>query len=1463
AVPAAATVTATDNCDPGPVVTFSETETAGACAQEKTITRKWVATDACGNADSCLQVITVEDNTPPEITCPDAVSVQCITDVPVPNISLVTATDNCDPGPVVVFVSDVSDNESCPETITRTYMATDACGNWATCTQTITVDDTTPPSITCPDAISVQCPTDVPAPNIGLVTTADNCDPSPVVTHVSDVSDNESCPETITRTYMATDACGNWATCTQTITVDDTTPPSITCPGPVTVECFADVPSPDVGSCSATDNCAPSPVITWVSDNQSGPTQPITIIRTYRATDACGNIDECTQTITVNDVTDPVLTGCPADVTISCEDPIPSPANVTATDNCDGSLSVTMNEVETPGGCPQEKTITRTWTAVDGVGNSASCMQVITIIDNAAPTLVGCPTDVTVECDAVPAAATVTATDNCDPGPVVTFSETETAGACAQEKTITRKWVATDACGNADSCLQVITVEDNTPPVLVGCPANETISCNDPLPSPPSVTATDNCDPSPVVAFSETETPGTCPQEKTITRKWVATDACSNSSECTQIITIVDNTDPVCSVPDDATITLCAPEQICLPVGCTDNCDSYPTMSVVSGPGQISDGQWCYTPSTGTESFTVTVRCEDACGNFCEDAFNVTLVVNSPPVATCPGNISMVLCDLEPVCIPGFECSDVDGNLASCDVNVGTLQGNEVCFTPVEGVNTIELTAEDDCGLTDVCQTTITVTVNDPPICGPIDDINLIACEPQQICADITVSDPDGNFDYCHVIAGPGDISDGQWCYTTGTQDESFNVTIECVDLCGATCQQTFSVSVDVNQPPVVTCPDDAEIPYGQTFTAQATVNDPDEGQVVTFSLGTGSIGTINPNTGYYEVFAAFEDVCDGDVMVIATDECAVADTCSFHICVYNEPPVIDCPNDTVILWGEDLTGTVTAYDPDASPGGLLFSLVDFDGPGNFVVHPNGSFQWNTDPTGEYTGTFTACIAVKDAAPVCDPCSPANADTCCFEINVRAYQLTISKVHGAIQGRDTTVTIWTVISDEIGGFNLLLAYDATALNPTSIQEGQFIKDCGWEYFTYRFGADGNCGSACPSGLLRIVAIAETNNGDNHPSCFGPPDTDEYELVKIKFLVTNDRTFECQYVPIRFIWFECGDNSFSDVTGDTLMISRNIYEYSWDAEYAEWINIADYNDPYAYPTYRGAQDADCFVGNEEKVPFRWIDFRNGGVDIACADSIDARGDINLNEIPYEVADAVLFANYFVYGLSVFTINPDGQIAATDVNADGLTLSVADLVYTIRVVVGDALPYPKVNPVKVNFFNDGGVLSVDDRMGAAYVVVSGRAEPALLVDNMDMKFDYDGQNTRILVYRVERDAAFEGPFLRVEGTVLTVEMALYDGTPVTTKPVPTDYALYQNYPNPFNPTTTFSFNLPAACDYALTIFNVAGQKLAEYTGHGEAGVTTIEWDAGSDQASGVYFYRLTAGNFSATRKMILLK
>jgi hypothetical protein len=89
------------------------------------------------------------------------------------------------------------------------------------------------------------------------------------------------------------------------------------------------------------------------------------------------------------------------------------------------------------------------------------------------------------------------------------------------------------------------------------------------------------------------------------------------------------------------------------------------------------------------------------------------------------------------------------------------------------------------------------------------------------------------------------------------------------------------------------------------------------------------------------------------------------------------------------------------------------------------------------------------------------------------------------------------------------------------------------------------------------------------------------------------------------------------------------------------------------------------------------------------------------------------------------------------------------------------------------------------------------------------------------------------------------------------------LPYDFGLGQNYPNPFNPTTTISYSLAKRSDVTIEVFNLVGQKVTTvHEGSLEAGMHEFTWD-GSSSASGVYFYRLTAGDYVETRKMILLK
>jgi hypothetical protein len=300
----------------------------------------------------------------------------------------------------------------------------------------------------------------------------------------------------------------------------------------------------------------------------------------------------------------PVLTGCPADLTLECDQAVPDPATPTATDECDDTPIVTLSETESLDECDLG-TITRTWTASDDCGNESSCSQVITIVDTTPPVLSGVPADATVECDAIPDPANVTATDNCST-PTVTLVETPSLDECG-EGTITRTWTAEDCFGNTTSGTQVLTVEDSTPPVIT-CPADTTLEC--PADTSPantgSATGTDNCG-EVTISSSDVSTAG-CGNTVVIVRTWTAEDCAGNTSSCDQTITVEDNTAPVITCPADVTVECPDPTDPGATGSATasDLCDAsvIPTHSDYFAPG-------CGATGIITRTWTAT----DDCGN--------------------------------------------------------------------------------------------------------------------------------------------------------------------------------------------------------------------------------------------------------------------------------------------------------------------------------------------------------------------------------------------------------------------------------------------------------------------------------------------------------------------------------------------------------------------------------------------------------------------------------------------------------------------------------------------------------------------------------------------------------------------------------------------------------------------------------------------------------------------------------
>ena len=661
------------------------------------------------------------------------------------------------------------------------------------------------------------------------------------------------------------------------------------------------------------------------------------------------------------------------------------------------------------------------------------------------------------------------------------------------------------------------------------------------------------------------------------------------------------------------------------------------------------------------------------------------------------------------------------------------------------------------------------------------------------------------------------------------------------------------------------------------TICYDFVADDDDCGTTLTYSLGTGTGGTINDATGHWCIDVS--QMCGMySYQIVVTDEHGAQAACNFQLNVTTLTPYFTVcdENDQSLLYGYEASGQVVAVDDDDCPFPITYTLSGITGPGPFpgtfiLDEDTGEWSWQTLEDHAYVGTWTVCIEASDGCETVE---------CCFDIIVlQTMRIVMEKAHDVLQGHYEHLSIILTDSwNEMGGFDFLIYYDASALTLIEATPGQLLEDCGWEYFTYRFGPWGNCEGPCPSGLARIVAMAETNNGPNHPSCFGPPDADPYELAELKFYVTNDRTYECMYTPVGFYWFDCGDNGISSASGDTLWISRYVYHYVGPG----FTEIT--GDPWVGGWQGIIPPVDCDEGEPNKPwPLVGIDFWDGGVDIICSDSIDARGDLNLNDIPNEIADAVLYTNYFIYGLGVFDIYAPGQIAASDVNNDGRVLTVGDLVYLTRVITGDALAYPKLTPyastVQVGIESAGDALKVTSSsaidVGAAHFVfnVDGTVEKVTsLVSGMDIMSDVVDGELRVLVYDIGegRIPAGESELFSVEvnGDLTIVETSIADyygndlNVTTATRILPTDFALLQNYPNPFNPSTDIVIEVPGPSQWKLDIFNVTGQLVESFGGYTAGGAVKVTWNA-DDAASGIYLYKATAGQYSAVKKMVLMK
>ncbi|MGC9472435.1 MAG: HYR domain-containing protein, partial [Bacteroidales bacterium] len=250
-----------------------------------------------------------------------------------------------------------------------------------------------------------------------------------------------------------------------TITAMDNTPPVFaSTPGDKIASCniselppYADYTEFQADGGSVTDNCGvDESSFTLVSEVSDGLSCPETVERTYQIADLSGNAEQYIQTITVNDATDPVITGCPGNITQGTDAGICG-ASVTwaapvATDNCHVASFVSTHN---PGDVFPVGVTTVTYTATDDCGNTTVCQFDVTVNDAEPPVISDCPADIgPLAMDPGACGATVTwtdptATDNCDGAVAVTRTDVTglNSGDLFPEGITTISYEATDSEG--------------------------------------------------------------------------------------------------------------------------------------------------------------------------------------------------------------------------------------------------------------------------------------------------------------------------------------------------------------------------------------------------------------------------------------------------------------------------------------------------------------------------------------------------------------------------------------------------------------------------------------------------------------------------------------------------------------------------------------------------------------------------------------------------------------------------------------------------------------------------------------------------------------------------------------------------------------------------------------------------------------------------------------------------------
>jgi Secretion system C-terminal sorting domain len=617
-----------------------------------------------GNGPASLNNMTITPCCTPSVTCPvlSPASVSCNA-IPAAATTVAqflalgggAAITDCGQAVTITFTDVRSSTLVCTQTLTRTYTVRIGTNPPVMCPIVYPIQDLIPPVLTgTPNLGSIGCNTALPTATESVYTATDVCS-GVVIPTVSAWSGNPTtCSTVFTRTWTATDICGNTATAVQTITKAKSAG-TITFAGTLDLgtlpNCNAPFPTTAASNLMASNACGTYAATATAWTPTTTANCLVTYQRTWTANDGCGTSNTAIQTIKrIEDIVPPVLTGTPTLSNIGCNTALPT-ANqsvYTASDLCSGTLTPTVSAWTAGTTTTCSIVYTRIWTATDACNNTSTAIQTITKAKSAGTiTFAGNLNLGTLpNCDApfpTNAASNLTASNACG-----TYTATATAWTATNTTnclvTYQRTWSANDGCGTSNTAVQTIKrIEDKVPPVLTGTPTLSNIGCNTALPTANQsvYTASDLCSGTltPTVSVWTAGTTTTC--SIVYTRIWTATDACNNTSTAIQTIT---------KAKSAGTITFAGNLDLGTLAGCDapfpTNAASNLTASNACGTYTATATAWTATNTTNClVTYQRTWTANDGCGTSNTAVQTIKRIEDKvPPVLTGTANLGNISC---------------------------------------------------------------------------------------------------------------------------------------------------------------------------------------------------------------------------------------------------------------------------------------------------------------------------------------------------------------------------------------------------------------------------------------------------------------------------------------------------------------------------------------------------------------------------------------------------------------------------------------------------------------------------------------------------------------------------------------------------------------------------------------------------------------------------------------------------